>query len=86
MDRLHNTGTPNIHGIYEECKLRALHGFLCKLEIEEILLREREIKDLLRSATQFIKWGPSKRELFLSLVISYVTPLYKERTHVMDTM
>jgi len=86
MDRLHNTGTSNIHGIYEECKLRALHGFLCKLEIEEIPLRETEIKDPLRSATQFIKWGPSKRELFQSHVTLYVTPLDKERKHVMDAM
>jgi hypothetical protein len=46
MDRLHNIVTPNIHGIYEECKLRTLHNSLCKPEIEEILLREIEIKHL----------------------------------------
>lgn len=46
MDRFHNKATPNIRGIYEECKLRTLHNFLCKPEIEEILLWVTEIKDL----------------------------------------
>jgi len=41
---LHNTGTPNIHGIYEERKLQTLHNSLCKPEIEEILLRKTEIR------------------------------------------
>jgi len=46
VDRLHNIAIPNIYGIYEECKLRTLHNFLCKPELEEILLRETETKDL----------------------------------------
>jgi hypothetical protein len=85
MDRLHNIGTPNIRGIYEECKLQTLHDFLCKTEIEEILFAKDRNKGChLRSATHLIKRGPSKRELFLSHVTSYVTQLDKERMHVMD--